>query len=114
MKILLCCILCLTINSIGYAQWGNPENQMLSNSMNSFFYFAIKDPVPFSDPQSLADTELRSRISDNYHDQSDYMLQYGQQQVYDRNIYEHNYRYRYDAQYRYRYLNSLPRVRVSR
>jgi hypothetical protein len=41
---------------------------MLSNSLNSFLYYESKDPIPFSDPRSLVDTENRARQSDLYHD----------------------------------------------
>lgn len=59
-----------------YSQhWPNPENQMLSNSISSFFYYSTNRPVAFSDPASLRDTEMRSRLSDQYHDESDYIME---------------------------------------
>ena len=61
--------------------WNNPENQMLSDSMSSFFYYSNNTSVPFSDPRSLMDTERRSRISDNYHDQSEYELEMNRQRM---------------------------------
>jgi hypothetical protein len=62
-------IICLFVFcSDSLAQWPNPENQMLSNSLNSFLYYESKGPVPFSDPRSLIDTENRAAISDAYHD----------------------------------------------
>jgi hypothetical protein len=62
-------IIILFLGNICYGQnYPNIENQMLSNSLNSFLYYESKDPVPFSDPRSLVDTENRARESDLYHD----------------------------------------------
>ena len=62
-------ILFLFSANICYSQnYPNIENQMLSNSLNSFLYYESKDPVPFSDPRSLVDTENRARQADMYHD----------------------------------------------
>jgi hypothetical protein len=61
--------------------WPNPENQMLSDSMSSFFYYSNNTDTAFSDPRSLMDTEKRSRISDNYHDQSEYELEMNRQRM---------------------------------
>jgi hypothetical protein len=67
--LLLLLVLFLCISDISYGQnYPNIENQMLSNSLNSFLYYESKDPVPFSDPRSLVDTENRARESDLYHD----------------------------------------------
>lgn len=68
MKVLLL-VLFLCIADVSYGQYyPNIENQMLSNSLNSFLYYESKDPIPFSDPRSLVDTENRARQSDAYHD----------------------------------------------
>jgi hypothetical protein len=57
-----------------FAQYPNVENRMLSDSMTSFIYFFTKDPVPFSDPRSLIDTERRSAACDRYHQESENMI----------------------------------------
>jgi hypothetical protein len=60
-------ILCFA--NVCYSQnYPNIENQMLSNSLNSFLYYESKDPIPFSDPRSLVDTENRAREANLYHD----------------------------------------------
>jgi len=61
-------------------QWGNPENQMLSNTMTGFFYYATKDPVPFSDPNSLREANRHGTISDNYHDETERITENFRQQ----------------------------------
>lgn len=66
---LIFCALFLCATNASDAQiYPNIENQMLSNSLNSFLYYESKDPIPFSDPRSLIDTENRARQSDAYHD----------------------------------------------
>jgi len=74
-------ILILLSADISAQNWNNPENQMLSDSMSSFFYYSNNTSVPFSDPRSLMDTERRSRLSDNYHDQSEYELEMNRQRM---------------------------------
>jgi hypothetical protein len=62
-------VIILFAGNICYGQnYPNIENQMLSNSLNSFLYYESKDRIPFSDPKSLVDTENRARESDLYHD----------------------------------------------
>lgn len=66
----------ISLTNICYSQnYPNPENAMLSDSISSFFYYSTNRPVPFSDPNSLRDTERRSRISDNYHEESEQMAE---------------------------------------
>ena len=95
-----------------FAQWPNPENQMLSNSLSSFMYYGTKDPIPFSDPASLRDTNRRGQMSDMYKEESEIILKQSQYNTNMQRIYEHNYRLRNDPYYRYEYRSSLPRVRV--
>jgi hypothetical protein len=62
--------------------YSNPENAMLSDSISSFFYYSTNPNGGFSNPGSLRDTERRSRISDNYHDESEKLAnQYRQQMI---------------------------------
>lgn len=61
-------VFCSVLNA---QQWGNPENAMLSDTMTGFFYYATKDPVPFSDPNSLREANRHGTISDNYHDETE-------------------------------------------
>lgn len=82
--------------------WPNPENQMLNDSMSSFFYYSNNRPIPFSDPQSLIDTERRSKFSDDYHDQSEYELEYNRQVMQRQN---QNYRKPYNSNYKLHYLH---------
>lgn len=86
-------ILILLSADISAQNLRNIENSMLSDSLSSFFYYSIKDPVPFSDPQSLIDTERRSQLSDRYHDQIDY-----EDFIYRTRVqnYNYNYNYRYN------------------
>jgi len=74
-------ILILLSADISAQNWSNPENQMLSDSMSSFFYYSNSTDASFSNPHSLMDTERRSRISDNYHDQSEYELEMNRQRM---------------------------------
>lgn len=62
-------------------QWPNPENQMLSDSISSFFYYSTNRPVAFSDPNSLRDTNYRGMVSDYYHDESEYILEQSRQSL---------------------------------
>lgn len=61
-------------------QWGNPENQMLNSTITDFFYYATKDPTPFSDPNSLRNAEYHATISDNYHDETERISEMVRQQ----------------------------------
>lgn len=64
-------------NSSSGQNYPNIENQMLSNSLNSFLYYESKNfPNAFSDPNSLRDTEMRSQLSDQYHDSLHYQNNY--------------------------------------
>lgn len=81
-------------------QWDNPENTMLSNTMNDFFYYATKDPVPFSDPNSLRVIEQHARISDNYHEETERISEMVRQQRLLQQIQMHR-RYGYYGPYRY-------------
>lgn len=74
-------ILTLLSVNVNAQHWNNPENQMLSDSMSSFFYYSNNTDTAFSDPRSLMDTERRSRISDNYHDQLEYELEMNRQRM---------------------------------
>lgn len=98
--------LLLILSSSCYSQhWGNPENQMLNDSMSSFFYYSNNRSIPFSDPQSLIDTERRSQLSDSYHDQSEYELEYNRQVMARQNL---NYRKPYNSRnsnYKLHYLH---------
>ena len=90
--------------------WNNPENEMLNDSLSSFFYYSTKGPQAFSDPGSLADTERRARISDNYHDQIDSELQAHQErlrmeQQNRRKLYNSNKPYYYNPNYKLHYLH---------
>ena len=97
-------LMLLSTNCMGQ-NWGNPENQMLNDSMSSFFYYSNNRPIPFSDPQSLIDTERRSKFSDDYHDQSEYELEYNRQVMQRQN---QNYRKPYNSRnsnYKLHYLH---------
>lgn len=102
-------VLYLSIVPVSYGQWQNPENQMLNDSVSSFFYYSNNRPVPFSDPQSLIDTNNRSRISDNYHDESEYILEEVRQQRSMQSGYNGSYRpnyyYQYSPNYKLHYLH---------
>lgn len=95
--VLLCVLLCFGQNS--YGQYPNIENQMLSNSINSFMFYAFKDPIMFSDPKSLKDVNKRAKLSDDYHTQIEnekkqlMYRQYLQQQYFLRNYYNNPSRF---------------------
>jgi hypothetical protein len=48
---------------------------MLSDSISSFFYYSTNPNGGFSNTGSLRDTERRSQISDNYHEESEKMAE---------------------------------------
>ena len=92
-------LVCIVFSTTCSAQYPNTENRMLSDSINSFVYFFTKDPIPFSDPRSLADTERRSAACDKYHQESENMLNMGlryrqqqQQQMQQQGFYQLPYR----------------------
>lgn len=70
----VCLLVLLGAVSANGQQWSNPENQMLSDSLSSFMFYSTNTPVPFSDPNSLRDTERRAAISDQYHEESEAIL----------------------------------------
>lgn len=75
-----------------FADHPNPENMMLSNSLNSFMFYGFKDPVPFSDPAAAIDLNNRMRMHDHYREESEYMIQlYRQQQLYNQTMYRNQY-----------------------
>jgi hypothetical protein len=105
-------LILLSTNTYGQ-HWNNPENQMLNDSISSFFYYSNNTSVPFSDPRSLMDTERRSRISDNYYDQSEYELEMYRQRMLMENPQNHRRLYNpnkpsynnYNPNYKLHYLH---------
>lgn len=84
-------------NTVFAQCWDNPENDMLSNTMNDFFYYA-NDPVPFSSPNSLRAAEYNAIISDRYNDELDNAREYARkQQLIQQMIMQQKYN---DYQYR--------------
>ena len=103
-------ILILLSADISAQNWNNPENQMLTNSMNSFFSYQIS-PGGFSNPGSLADTNRRSSLSDAYHDESEAILEHNISQMQYNQQYSRNNLYRpnkpryYNSNYKLHYLH---------
>jgi hypothetical protein len=88
-------VIILFISNVCHGQYySNPENAMLSDSISSFFHYSTNPNGGFSNPGSLRDTERRSQISDNYHEESEQMAENARLQKirdqYSRNPYYRN------------------------
>lgn len=60
-------VLTVFFGSQSFAAYPNPENQMLSNTLTNFMYYATQDPRGFSNPRSLIETERRAKIAEYYY-----------------------------------------------
>lgn len=78
----------MSLGLVCSADYPNIENQMLSNTLSNFMYYATQDPRGFSNPRSLRDTEKRARIIEQYHIENNIPSYYS-----PNNLYINNYQY---------------------
>jgi hypothetical protein len=77
MRYLLLVILALLISNQAYAQYGNPENQSLTNSMNGFFSYATSSQQAAGFGQAAVNRSIGAATKDFSESAINYETAYG-------------------------------------